>query len=250
MVIEMYNKKRNFVPKLLTMRIASTIFIVLLASVLLLSANTILSSLNIIFHENAFVNSTLKYQLFALAIAMLILIGTLHITPESKGLLHVGNLDSPAIKEKWLGINGKTSWRKNGFQLAFFISTATGIFMFLSVKYTNNLDNFMWSYLPIILIISFTNSFSEEMIYRFAINGNLITLPSNYRIYIISAILFGLPHYQGYPSGILGVIMAGALGYILSKATHETKGIAVAWGIHFLQDIIIFTSLFMMNVRA
>ncbi|MCC7297511.1 MAG: CPBP family intramembrane metalloprotease [Bacteroidia bacterium] len=172
------------------------------------------------------------------------------ITPESKSLLQLGHLDSIAIKEKWLGINGKTSWRQNGLQLAFFISIATGIFMFLAVKYTNSLYNFKWSFVPIILLVSLTNSFSEEIIYRFAINGNLMHLTSKLTILICSAVLFGLPHYQGYPNGFMGVLMAGLLGYILSKATYETQGLGLAWIIHFLQDIIIFTSLFMINIKT
>ncbi|HHX23791.1 MAG TPA: CPBP family intramembrane metalloprotease [Thermoanaerobacterales bacterium] len=68
-------------------------------------------------------------------------------------------------------------------------------------------------------------------------------------ILIISAILFGLPHYFGFPNGFMGVLMSGVLGYILCKATIETKGLSIAWAIHFVQDIIIFTALLMMNVK-
>ena len=231
------------------MKIAYSIFIVLVSSILLLSANKILSSVNITIHENSFINGILKYQIFAFLVAASVVVLTLLLTPESKHLLKFGNLDILAEKEKWLGINGKASWRKNGTQLAFFISIATGIFMFLAVKYTNNLENFKWSFIPLVIIISLANSFSEEMIYRFAINGNMINLSSKLVILISSAILFGLPHYQGYPNGILGVFMAGLLGYILSKATYETQGLGIAWLIHFLQDIIIFTALFMMNLK-
>ncbi|MDZ7899137.1 MAG: CPBP family intramembrane glutamic endopeptidase [Arcicella sp.] len=68
-------------------------------------------------------------------------------------------------------------------------------------------------------------------------------------VLLISAILFGLPHYQGYPNGAAGVIMAGVMGYVLSKATYETSGIGIAWAIHFVTDLIIFTALLMMNIK-
>ncbi|MFN3299563.1 MAG: type II CAAX prenyl endopeptidase Rce1 family protein [Sediminibacterium sp.] len=64
-----------------------------------------------------------------------------------------------------------------------------------------------------------------------------------------SAILFGLPRYFGNPKGIIGVIMSGVLGYILCKATIETRGISIAWTIHFVQDIIIFTAIMMMSIK-
>jgi membrane protease YdiL (CAAX protease family) len=60
--------------------------------------------------------------------------------------------------------------------------------------------------------------------------------------------MFGLPHYNGFPSGAIGIIMAGVLGYVLAKASYETKGLGIALGIHIVQDIIIFTGIFMMKV--
>ncbi|TAE80973.1 MAG: CPBP family intramembrane metalloprotease, partial [Bacteroidetes bacterium] len=74
-------------------------------------------------------------------------------------------------------------------------------------------------------------------------------ITSKTTVLLLSAILFGLPHYAGFPNGPIGVVMAGVLGYILSKATYETQGIGIAWVIHFLQDVIIFTALFMMNSK-
>jgi uncharacterized protein len=121
--------------------------------------------------------------------------------------------------------------------------------MFLALKQKNCLFNFQWWFLPIVLLIALTNSFSEEIIYHFAINGNLFQTSSKATILITSAILFGIPHYLGFPNGIIGAIMAAVLGYILSKIIYETQGIGAALIIHFLQDIIIFLALFMMNIK-
>ena len=226
-----------------------TISLVLIATTILLLANKFLPSIDISFNNNLFVNKLLKYQLLAVILSLTLMFFTLKLTPQSKSLLSFGNVKSVAIKEKWLGINGKSTWKINGLQLAFFISLATGIFMFIAVKYTNSLSNFQYWFIPVIIFISLTNSFSEEIIYRFVINGNLGVIVPKITILIISAILFGLPHYMGYPNGIAGVIMSAMLGYILSKATYETNGLGIALTIHFIQDLIIFTALFMMNIK-
>jgi membrane protease YdiL (CAAX protease family) len=55
---------------------------------------------------------------------------------------------------------------------------------------------------------------------------------------------------MGYPNGVIGVLMAATLGYILSKATYETQGLGIAWSIHFVQDAIIFTALSMINIKT
>jgi membrane protease YdiL (CAAX protease family) len=85
------------------------------------------------------------------------------------------------------------------------------------------------------------------MIFRVGINGPLTNLLSPNKIYLISAVIFGVAHFQGMPSGIIGVILAGLLGYVLSKSIHETNGIFWAWLIHFLQDIIIIGSLYLLK---
>ena len=232
------------------MKFAVTLLAVGVATVILVSANYFLADIPLNISTNTFVNKVLKYQVLALLTAGFLLMLTLKLSPESRKLLQVGRMNQPALKEKWLGINGISSWKTNGLQLAAFISIATGIFMFLAVQQTNSLPYFNWAFVPYVLLFSFTNSLSEEIIYRFAINGNLTAITTKTTVLLLSAILFGLPHYAGFPNGPIGVIMAGVLGYILSKATYETQGIGIAWGIHFLQDVIIFTALFMMNTSS
>lgn len=226
-----------------------TITIVSIAAIILVGSGVLLNKIGLQLHQNPFVNGLAKYQLFALMIGILTMGIMLILNPESRKFLSLGNLSIIAEKEKWLGINGKTSWLNNGLQLLVFISIATGIFMFLGVKYTNSLNNFQFWFIPFVLLFSLTNSFAEEMIFRFAIIAGLYNHYPKLTILIISAILFGLPHYFGNPSGIIGVIMSGVLGYILCKATIETKGISIAWTIHFVQDIIIFTAIMMMNIQ-
>lgn len=226
-----------------------TLLIVGISTVLLATSGTFTNQITLQIHPNSFVNGMAKYQIFALTVGVLTTIAILVLNPESRQFLNTGQLSIIAEKEKWLGINGKSSWKINGLQLLFFISIATGIFMFLAVKHTNSIHHFQWSFVPVILLFSLTNSLTEELIFRFSIVGGLFNHYPKLTLLIISAVVFGLPHYFGNPGGITGMLMSGVLGYILCKATIETKGLSIAWTIHFVQDIIIFTALMMINVR-
>lgn len=240
---------QNFAKNTFDMKMFYTLLAVGIATVLLVNAGTFTSQISLQIHPNSFINGLAKYQIFALLAGISVTIAVLMITPESNRFLNTGQVTLLAEKEKWLGINGKSSWKVNGLQLLFFVSMGTGLFMFLAVKYTHSLDNFQWRFIPFVLLFSLTNSLTEELIFRFGIIGALFNHYPKLTILIISALLFGLPHYFGYPNGLTGVIMAAVLGYILGKATIETKGLSIAWAIHYVQDIIIFLALMMMNVK-
>jgi membrane protease YdiL (CAAX protease family) len=232
------------------MKLFYTLLIVGTATLLLVTAGNFTNQINLQIHPNSFVNDTAEYQLFALTVGVLLVILILILAPESKQFFSIGQLNINAEKEKWLGINGRSSWLMNGLQLLFFISMGTGVFMFMAVKYTNSIHNIQWSFIPFILLFSLTNSLAEELIFRFGVIGGLYNHYPKRIVLLLSAILFGLPHYFGFPSGFIGIFMAGVLGYILCKVTIETKGISMAWVIHFIQDVIIFTALMMMNVKT
>lgn len=231
------------------MNLIYVLLIVGVATILLVNGNFIIGSSMIRVHSNEFINGLAKYQILALIVSISVTIAICYLNPASKQFLSTGQLGVIAVKEKWLGINGISSWKINALQLLFFVSIATGIFMFLALKYTDSLANFHLHFIPLILLFSFTNSLAEELIFRFGVVGGLLHQYPKLAIMIVSAVLFGLPHFFGWPSGIAGVIMSGVLGYILCKATIETQGLSIAWTIHFVQDVIIFTALFMMNVK-
>jgi hypothetical protein len=231
------------------MKMFFTLLIISIATTCLLTANRLLSLLDVQIHPNNFINGLAKYQVYALIVSLIAALVTIWLNLGDRALLGVGDLQVIAEKEKWLGINGRSTWRSNGLQLLLFISLATGIFMFLGLQYTDSLHTFQWSFVPWVLLFSATNALSEELIFRFCLIAGLNGEYSKLTILVLSAILFGLPHYYGNPGGPVGVIMSGVLGYILCKASVETKGLSIAWGIHFVQDVIIFLAVMMMNIR-
>jgi len=95
--------------------------------------------------------------------------------------------------------------------------------------------------LPVVLLLALMNSFSEEMNYRASQLAVLQGVLSNPHALLITAAYFGIGHYYGVPYGIVGVLMAGILGWLLGKSMLETKGSFWAWFIHFLQDVMIFS---------
>ncbi|MDO6439976.1 CPBP family intramembrane metalloprotease [Cyclobacterium sp. 1_MG-2023] len=198
--------------------------------------------------KNNYINFQISYQLLLLGIAIISMISSYILNPESlKSILSIGNLSAVGEELKIFGIKKGDSWLKTGVSLSIFISLATGIFMYFQLKgqtidYSLLKTGFLW-----IVLFSLTNSFAEEMIFRVGINAPLTNLLSPNNIFLISAVIFGVAHFQGMPSGIIGVILAGLLGYVLSKSIHETNGIFWAWLIHFLQDIIIIGSLYLLK---
>jgi membrane protease YdiL (CAAX protease family) len=56
----------------------------------------------------------------------------------------------------------------------------------------------------------------------------------------MTAAAFGLGHWYGHPSGPTGVLLTFAAGLVLAKAFVETRGLAWAWALHALLDVVIF----------
>lgn len=196
--------------------------------------------------DNAFIDSKLKYQIFTLAIAVFILFLTyLFAKKNARIFYNAGTLYAPAGPVKMLGIQDTDTWKIVGRNFAIIISVVTGIFIYLNVARGHTLESSHIRFLPFILLFAMMNAFTEESITRLSLVTALHGLVPNAVIYIASALLFGIPHYFGVPGGVVGALMAAFLGWLLSKSVIETRGMFWAWFIHFLQDVIIFTGLFL-----
>ncbi|MFT5823492.1 MAG: membrane protease YdiL (CAAX protease family) [Crocinitomix sp.] len=228
------------------MKLILPILLVAVFTAILLSGQA--NKIGITISGNSYINFQINYQLLLLGVALISMLSSYILNPESfKSILSVGNISAIGEELKIFGIKKGDSWLKTGLSLSIFISLATGIFMYFQLKgqavdYSLLKTSFLW-----IILFSLTNSFAEEMIFRVGINGPLDNLLSPNKIFLISAVIFGVAHYQGIPNGIVGIILAGLLGYVLSKSIQETNGIFWAWLIHFLQDVIIIGSLYLLK---
>lgn len=96
------------------------------------------------------------------------------------------------------------------------------------------------TFLPAILIAAAINAFTEEYEFRSVHIARLLLVLGKQQSIMITAVLWGLMHYWGYPGGAIGVLMVWYLGYIFAKSMIETRGFVWPFAIHFLGDVIIY----------
>lgn len=161
-----------------------------------------------------------------------------------------GNLSSKADEIKWLGIKKDSiSWGKLSIISSILISFGTILLVIITVTGSSvslNMDNLV-KYFPVAVIFALVNSLCEGIVFRSALLGSFKnTLTKSQSIYI-SALIFGIGHYYGAPSGILGVAMSGLLGWYMLRSMFETEGFVSSWVIHFMQDLVIFSTILLMS---
>ena len=148
-----------------------------------------------------------------------------------------------------MGIKPKAgeNWMHLGRNFSLVISGVTAIVIYFQLVEGNTISmGNIISILPFSIVFALTNSFVEESITRLGVVVVLKDTIKDKTIPFVSALLFGSVHYWGSPGGILGVLVAGFLGWFLTKSILETKGFFWAWWIHFLQDVIIISVLLSM----
>lgn len=230
------------------MKIYITIFIILVATAILLRGSEIVKNWRYAFSENAYIDYQIKYQSLLLVTAFVVLVLTYFLNKENfTSLFSIGNINARTEELSLFGIKKGDKWLETGLSLSLIITLVTAIFMYFQLKqYAVNwqllLQGMGW-----IVLFSLTNSFGEEAIYRIGIVSPLKGLIAPITVFLISAVLFGVPHFGGMPSGVIGVVMAGVLGFVLAKSVYETNGIFWAWFIHFLQDVVIIGSIYLMK---
>ena len=101
-----------------------------------------------------------------------------------------------------------------------------------------------------VVALAALNALSENVTYRAAPLATLEPAIGPGQAMLLTAVLFGVGHFYGVPYGLVGVIMAGALGWILNKTMLETGGFFWPWFIHFCQDALVFSFMALGAVAA
>lgn len=229
------------------MTIFITISVILIATLII--SRLVLAAQKIPFSvsRSPYIDSQFKYQLALLGLAGAVLGVAFFLSKENfLTFFNIGNIYSPAQEVYWLGIGKGESWRTIGTSSVAIITLATFLFMSLGVWQAKAKPGVVFHFFPWVILFSLTNSFAEEAIYRLGVIIPLYGLLGVGTLSLLSAVLFGLPHYRGVPSGFIGIIMASVLGWFLAKSVIETQGIGLAWGIHFLQDVVIYSGIVIM----
>ncbi len=157
--------------------------------------------------------------------------------------LVTGDTSAPVEPVKWLGAKPGERWNTFGRNFAFFISLGTLAFLVIAGRPPLDIVLRAIPFFPAILLAAALNAFNEEMTYKASFLSVLEEPAGRSQALLLMAAYFGIGHYYGVPYGVIGVLMAGFLGWLLGKSMLETRGLFWAWFIHFWQDVLIFSFL-------
>ena len=192
--------------------------------------------------SDSFVNTLMSTQVMRIAIALgMILVLLILGYRRREFFLARGDIDAPAEPVRWLGINRPVSWKRLGLISSVAIGVGLLVFLFAAGRPSLETLQGIIPYLPWVLLFAATNAFGEEMSYRAALLTPLHPTVGRSQSLLLTAALFGIWHFYGVPYGVIGVLMAGFLGWWLGKSMLETQGFFWPWFIHFVQDVCIFS---------
>lgn len=235
-------------------RLPSVLPILMITIIVIVLAPTLLwirqyQPLALTIFERDLYNHEISYQITVLLLAV-VLIGIIYAMTGKTGLsyLNLKRRDGKIRPEPWIGIKPKETetWRHLGLNFAIVITLVTSIVIYFQVIQGGRMSLELFPGLLLVIVFALTNAFSEEIIFRFSFVA--VVHHSGYSPYVaqgLAAAIFGGIHYFGTPGGIPGVLMAALIGWILAKSMLETRGLFWALAIHFLQDVVIFSAIFM-----
>jgi membrane protease YdiL (CAAX protease family) len=203
-----------------------------------------LSKYPIWLHHPSFNVSMLAEESLNIMVTLLVIVALLLMGKKPKDFyLAKGDIAAPAEPIRWLGVKEGDRWNKFGIWLSVFISLGTLTFLVIGGRPPLDIVIRELPFLPAILLAAALNAFTEEITYKASFLSVLESpLGKRQAVYMV-AVYFGLMHYYGIPYGVIGVLLAAFMGWLLAKSMQETGGLFWAWFIHFLQDVWIFAFL-------
>lgn len=95
------------------------------------------------------------------------------------------------------------------------------------------------------LLFATINAVTQEVIFRGVCQDALLTAFKSEKYAIpVQALLFGLIHSVGVPSGLAGILMAFFYGYALGVLKKMAGGLLLPVAVHFVTDLFIFFLVF------
>lgn len=97
------------------------------------------------------------------------------------------------------------------------------------------------AWLAVLGVIGFAvvNPIWEEVLYRGVLQGEPVATVGAWPAAVVQAVLFGLSHLYGFPSGWLGVAMATTWGFGLGMIRGRTGGVVVPYLVHVVANLTI-----------
>lgn len=193
--------------------------------------------------------SALATHLLRLSIPLVIL-GYLLTRGRSLRDIYLVKGDTAAMAEpsRLIGMKKPEPWTRLGTIFMMIFSIGIVAFVVLSVRLSVDTLIGVLPLFPVVVLIAAMNGFNEEFTLRAAPLSELVNAVGREQALMMTTVFFGLGHFYGIPSGVIGVALSGFLGWFLGKSILETRGFLWAWLIHFFMDFFVFTSLVMAGV--
>ena len=178
-------------------------------------------------------------------IVTLVMIAALFLMKKKRPDFYLvrGDIAAPVEPVRWMGVKPGERWKKFGLILTLCISLGTLAFLVIAGRPPLDIVAKALPFLPAILLAAALNAFNEEVTYKAAFLSVLESPVGPRQALYMVAVNFGIWHFYGVPYGVVGVLLAAFLGWILAKSMQETRGLFWAWFIHFWQDVWIFSFL-------
>jgi hypothetical protein len=178
-------------------------------------------------------------------IVTLVIIAALFLLKKRRDAFFLvkGDTSAPVEPVRWLDIKSGERWNKLGRKFAIILSLGTLAFLVFAGRQPRDILILALPFLPAVLLAAALNAFNEEMTYKASFLSVLEDEVGKPQALRLMAAYFGIGHFYGIPYGVIGVLMAGFLGWFLGKSMLETRGLWWAWFIHFIQDVLIFAFL-------
>jgi membrane protease YdiL (CAAX protease family) len=153
--------------------------------------------------------------------------------------LRIGNLRAPA--EIPLPVTSRTTtWPRLGI----IVIGLVGAYLVFHVAVTRHPSSAavatLLEYSPVVVVAAAVNTFCEEFLFRNSLIAPLVPVIGRPQALWLTSLRFGIGHFYGNPSGLIGVVGATFFGFVLGRSMIETGGSGWAWMIHVAEDVVIF----------
>lgn len=159
--------------------------------------------------------------------------------------LRLGNWRAPVQPEPFLWFRRPVPWTRFAVTLLLIFGVILPAYLYSTMHPQIDRVHRLLLVLPWAVATSALNAANEEFQFRSVLLARLRNVVPPKEAFLFTAVLFGVGHYFGQPSGWGGVFMAGFAGWIWAKSMVETRGFSLAFATHFVQDLVIFCFLAM-----
>jgi len=137
------------------------------------------------------------YQLFTLILALAVIGISFLLNPSGfKSFFLFCQINAEIKPVKYLGIRPypQDNWSHLGRNFLIIISLVTMLVIYFQFIHGTDIPPYFAAFIPWISLLSLTNSFVEEMIFRFSLLSTLSSTIKHDYISIISGLIFGIAH--------------------------------------------------------